>query len=68
MSQEWGRNEYAGEWPNRHPLWRYAAIFLALVSMAAVVTPVLCPRCHPISRSHPPRSVPLQDWGEGRPR
>jgi hypothetical protein len=36
MSQEWGRNEYAGEWPNRHPLWRYAAIFLALVSMAAV--------------------------------
>jgi hypothetical protein len=36
MSQEWGRNEHAGEWPNRHPLWRYAVIFLALVSVAAV--------------------------------
>lgn len=36
MSQEWGRNEHAGEWPNRHPLWRYAVIFLALVSMAVV--------------------------------
>ena len=36
MSQEWGRNEHAGEWPNRHPLWRYAVMFLALVSVAAV--------------------------------
>ncbi len=36
MSQEWGRNEHAGEWPNRHPLWTYAVMFLALVSVAAV--------------------------------
>jgi hypothetical protein len=30
-----------------------------LASMATVVTPVLCPRRRPISRSYPPRSVPL---------
>ncbi|MGA8221704.1 MAG: type IV secretion system DNA-binding domain-containing protein, partial [Candidatus Acidiferrales bacterium] len=36
MSQEWGRNEHAGEWPNRHPLWTYAVMFLTLVSVAAV--------------------------------
>jgi hypothetical protein len=36
MSQEWGRNEHAGEWPNRHPLWTYAVMFLALASVSAV--------------------------------
>jgi hypothetical protein len=36
MSQEWGRNEHAGEWPNQHPLWTYAVMFLALLSVAAV--------------------------------
>jgi hypothetical protein len=36
MSKAWGRNEHAGEWPNRHPLWTYAVMFLALASVAAV--------------------------------
>jgi hypothetical protein len=36
MSQEWGRNKYAGVWPNRHAAWTWTAVFLALVSMAAI--------------------------------
>jgi hypothetical protein len=52
MSQEWGRNEYAGEWPNRHPLWRYAAIFLALVSMAAVCVYRYAEVWTPLERSY----------------
>ena len=36
MSQEWGRNKNAGVWPNRHAVWTWTAVFLALVSMVAV--------------------------------
>ena len=36
MSQEWGRNKYAGVWPNRHAAWTWSALFLALVSMVAI--------------------------------
>ena len=36
MSQEWGRNQYAGEWPNPKPGWTMAALLLAAVSMATI--------------------------------
>jgi len=36
MSQEWGRNKHAGVWPNRHAAWTWTAVFLALVSVAAI--------------------------------
>ncbi|HEX5423347.1 MAG TPA: type IV secretion system DNA-binding domain-containing protein [Candidatus Acidoferrales bacterium] len=36
MSQEWGRNQYAGEWPNPKPAWAIAAVLLAVVSVAAI--------------------------------
>lgn len=36
MSQKWGRNQYAGEWPNPKPAWMMAALLLAVVSMAAI--------------------------------
>jgi hypothetical protein len=36
MSQEWGRNKYAGVWPNRHAAWTWTAVFLAFVSVAAI--------------------------------
>ncbi|MGH9711306.1 MAG: hypothetical protein ACRD37_12245, partial [Candidatus Acidiferrales bacterium] len=36
MSQGWGRNQYAGEWPNPRPAWTIATLLLALVSVAAI--------------------------------
>ena len=36
MSQEWGRNQCAGEWPNPKPAWTMAALLLAVVSVAAI--------------------------------
>src|SRR5487761_772879 len=36
MSHEWGRNQFAGEWPNPKPAWTIATVLLAVVSMAAV--------------------------------
>jgi hypothetical protein len=36
MSQEWGRNKHAGVWPNRHATGTWTAVFLALVSVAAI--------------------------------
>ena len=36
MSQEWGRNQYAGEWPNPKAAWTIATVLLALVSVAAI--------------------------------
>lgn len=36
MSQEWGRSQYAGEWPNPKPAWMIAALLLATMSMAAI--------------------------------
>ncbi|MHB8412809.1 MAG: hypothetical protein ACYDDI_12815, partial [Candidatus Acidiferrales bacterium] len=36
MSQQWGRNQYAGEWPNPKPGWTMAALLLAVVSVAAI--------------------------------
>jgi hypothetical protein len=36
MSQEWGRNKYAGVWPNRNAAWTWTGVFLALVSMVAI--------------------------------
>ena len=36
MSQEWGRNQYAGEWPNPKPAWTIATVLLAVVSVAAI--------------------------------
>lgn len=38
MSQEWGRNQYAGEWPNPKAAWTIATVFLAVVSVAAICT------------------------------
>ncbi|HEV2222506.1 MAG TPA: type IV secretion system DNA-binding domain-containing protein [Candidatus Acidoferrales bacterium] len=36
MSQQWGRNQHAGEWPNPKPAWMMAALLLAAVSVAAI--------------------------------
>ncbi|HKV64548.1 MAG TPA: type IV secretion system DNA-binding domain-containing protein [Candidatus Acidoferrum sp.] len=36
MSQEWGRNKYAGVWPNRNAAWTWTAVFLAVASMVAI--------------------------------
>lgn len=36
MSQEWGRNKHAGEWPNRHAVWTWLAVSVALLSMGAI--------------------------------
>jgi len=36
MSQEWGRNQYAGEWPNLKAAWTIAALLLAAASVAAI--------------------------------
>ena len=36
MSQEWGRNEYVGEWPNPKAAWTIATVLLAVVSVAAI--------------------------------
>ncbi len=36
MSQEWGRNQYAGEWPNPKAAWTIATVLLAVVSVAAI--------------------------------
>ncbi|MGH9711886.1 MAG: type IV secretion system DNA-binding domain-containing protein [Candidatus Acidiferrales bacterium] len=36
MSQEWGRGRHAGEWPNRHAVWTWTAVFMALVSMVGI--------------------------------
>jgi hypothetical protein len=36
MSQEWGRNKHAGVWPNRHAVWTWTAVFLALVSVVPI--------------------------------
>src|SRR5579864_8489280 len=36
MSQEWGRNQYAGEWPNPKAAWTIATVLLAVASVAAI--------------------------------
>ncbi len=36
MSREWGRNQYAGEWPNPKSAWVITAFFLAALSVAAI--------------------------------
>ena len=36
MRREWGRNQYAGEWPNPKPAWMIATLFLAVFSVAAI--------------------------------
>lgn len=36
MSQQWGRNQYVGKWPNPKPAWKMAALLLAVVSVAAI--------------------------------
>jgi len=36
MSREWGRNQYAGEWPNPKAAWTIATVLLAVVSVAAI--------------------------------
>ncbi|MGC2286876.1 MAG: hypothetical protein WA542_16595 [Candidatus Acidiferrum sp.] len=41
MSQDWGRNKHAGVWPNRHAVWTWTAVFLALVS-----TVPICAYCY----------------------
>ena len=36
MSQEWGRNQYAGEWPNPKAAWTIATVLLAVASVSAI--------------------------------
>jgi type IV secretory pathway TraG/TraD family ATPase VirD4 len=36
MKQEWGREEYAGDWPSDKAVWTIAAFFVALASVAAI--------------------------------
>ena len=36
MRQEWGREEYAGEWPSEQPVWTIAALLFALLSAGAI--------------------------------
>jgi hypothetical protein len=36
MRQTWGRNQYAGEWPNPKPAWMMAASLLAVLSVTAI--------------------------------
>lgn len=36
MSQEWGRNQYAGEWPKPKAAWTIATVLLAVASVAAI--------------------------------
>jgi len=66
MSHEWGRSEHAGEWPNRHPLWTYAVMFLALVSLAAVCVYRYAeygrPWSVPTSRNISVRGEPHEEW------
>jgi hypothetical protein len=36
MNQEWGRNQYAGEWQHPKPWWTIAALVLAVVSVGGI--------------------------------
>lgn len=36
MSREWGRNQYAGAWPNPKSAWTISTLFLAALSVAAI--------------------------------
>ena len=36
MSRQWGRNQYAGEWPNPKAAWTITTVFLAMVGVAAI--------------------------------
>ena len=36
MNQEWGRNQYAGDWPNPKAAWTIAIVLLAVASVAAI--------------------------------
>ncbi|HKV28025.1 MAG TPA: type IV secretion system DNA-binding domain-containing protein [Candidatus Acidoferrales bacterium] len=36
MTQEWGRNHYAGVWPNPKPAWTMVTVLLALASVVAI--------------------------------
>ena len=36
MKREWGREEYAGDWPSDKAVWTIAAFFVALLSVAAI--------------------------------
>ena len=38
MSHKWGRDKHAGEWPNRHPVWTWVSVFVALAGMVAICT------------------------------
>jgi type IV secretory pathway TraG/TraD family ATPase VirD4 len=36
MSQQWGRNQCAGEWPNPKPAWTIVTLLLAVASVATI--------------------------------
>jgi len=36
MSQQWGRKQYAGNWPNPKAAWTIATVLLAVMSLAAI--------------------------------
>lgn len=36
MSHEWGRNQYAGAWPNPKPAWTMVAVLLAIITVVAM--------------------------------
>jgi type IV secretory pathway TraG/TraD family ATPase VirD4 len=38
MKREWGREEYAGDWPSDKAVWTIAAFCVALASVAAICT------------------------------
>ena len=38
MSHKWRPDRPAREWPNRHPVWAWVPVFMALASMLAICT------------------------------
>lgn len=36
MSQQWGRNQYVGEWPNPKPAWTIVAVLLSVMVVVAI--------------------------------
>jgi len=57
MSQEWGREEYAGEWPSSKPVWSLSALVVAVLAVGAIGTYRYARECTPLERHYLPAYV-----------
>jgi Type IV secretion-system coupling protein DNA-binding domain len=66
MSQEWGRENYAGEWPSEVPAWIIGAVCFALLCAAAIGYYVYAWRMTPLQRYYLPAYAGSQVAGAMR--